>query len=112
MGTIKKIKLLVTDFIRIKTYQIEIMTESDSYVMEISVPFPSPRLAEIAYNTLRVDKEPSRGGCKKMYRLEENSLIIKLTAPEAHTLRNASNASLDFLMLITETMKRFDTIGS
>lgn len=31
----------------------------------IVIPFHSEREAEIAYNSLRVDKEPPRGGCSK-----------------------------------------------
>ena len=80
----------------------------DAFVMDISVTYPSVRYAEIAYNTLRVDREPSRGGCKKTLTLSENAVVIKLEAVEARTLRVASNACLDYLVLVTETMKRFD----
>lgn len=82
------------------------------YVLELKANYPSKRYAEIAYHTLQVDKEPSRGGCKKTMNLSDNVLVIKLEAAESHTLRNASNACLDFLSLITETMKQFDVTGS
>ena len=81
---------------------------SDNYVMNLSVTYPTNRYAEIAYNTLRVDKEPARGGCVKTLSVNGTELSIKLEAPESRTLRNASNACLDFLVLVTETMKRFD----
>ena len=96
-------------FVRFQKYLIVTMTSSPcDYVMNLSVTFPSRRYAEIAYNTLRVDKEPPRGGCKKTLHVNDTELAIKLEAPEARTLRNASNACLDFLMVVTETMKRFD----
>lgn len=81
---------------------------TEKYSMELSVPFPTNRLAEIAYNTLRVDKEPKKGGCTKMIGVEENKLSIRLEAQEARTLRVASNSILDFLALITDTMAGFD----
>ena len=32
---------------------------------KIEIPFYTEKEAEIAYNSLRVDKEPPRGGCTK-----------------------------------------------
>jgi len=83
------------------------MDEEKRYIMEIKVPFPNNRYAEIAYNTLRVDKEPRRGGCKKCLTLDENILNVKLEAKEARVLRVASNSFLDFLTLVSETMERY-----
>ena len=81
--------------------------KDNDYMMDITVPFPTPRHAEIAYNSLRVDKEPSRGGCKKTLVLEESTLHVKLTSKEARVLRVASNSFLDFLSLVCDTMERF-----
>lgn len=81
--------------------------KSEKYVMDIKVPFPSSRYAEIAYNTLRVDKEPKRGGCRKSLFLNNNELHVTLAANEARTLRVASNSFLDFLTLVSETMEQF-----
>ena len=77
------------------------------YVMEICIPFPSARHAEIAYNTLRVDKEPKKGGCKKVLELNQCKVTIRLEASEARILRVASNSILDFISLVTETMEQF-----
>ena len=79
----------------------------EKYVMEISIPFPSDRYAEIAYNTLRVDKEPRRGRCKKTLTLKENELFVKLETTEARSLRIASNSFLDIVALVTDTMSQF-----
>ena len=79
----------------------------NEYMMDITVPFPSSRHAEIAYNSLRVDKEPSRGGCKKTLSLQESTLYVKFTTKEARVLRVASNSFLDFLSLVCDTMERF-----
>lgn len=77
------------------------------YTMDLTVPFPTLRHAEIAYNTLRVDKEPSRGGCKKTMKLHESQLIVQFVASEARVLRVASNSFLDHLTLVSETMEQF-----
>jgi len=36
----------------------------------VCIPFFTDKDAEIAYNTLRVDKEPPRGGCVKTLSVE------------------------------------------
>lgn len=77
------------------------------YTMDMTIPFPTARHAEIAYNTLRVDKEPSRGGCKKTLTLREHELLVHFQAGEARVLRVASNSFLDFLILVSETMEKF-----
>jgi len=43
---------------------------------EMSVPFPSAREAEVAYQVLRVDKEPSRSGVTKNLTLNNNILEV------------------------------------
>lgn len=40
----------------------------------LSIPFPSKREAEIAYQVLIVDKEPSRGSITKKLTLDNNLL--------------------------------------
>lgn len=83
------------------------MEEDNPYIMDLIIPFPSPRHAEIAYNTLRVDKEPSRGGCKRTLTLQEKELVVQFIASEARVLRVASNSFLDHLTLVSETMEQF-----
>ena len=90
------------------TDQTDEEKEQNMLFMEIKIPFPSQRLAMIAYNTLRVDREPKRGGCKKTLVVLEKELHIKLQAQEARVLRVASNALLDFVHLVLDTMDRFD----
>lgn len=44
--------------------------------MEIAIPFPTKRAAQIAYDVLRVDVEPKRSQVKKTLSLEENILKV------------------------------------
>lgn len=81
--------------------------QSDSRV-ELTVPFPTERHAKIAYNTLRIDKEPKRGGCSKELSVEEHRLLVHFKAKDAKSLRVAVNSFLDFLALVTETIEKFD----
>ena len=43
---------------------------------DLNVPFGSDREAEIAYNSLRVDVEPKRGGVKKNLSVKANNLHV------------------------------------
>lgn len=76
--------------------------------IELTVPFPSARYATIACNSLRIDKEPRRGGCTKALSVEGNSVIAHFTAKETRSLRVGVNSFLEFLSLVTETIDQFD----
>lgn len=41
----------------------------------ISIPFHTSKEAEVAFNALRVDKEPPRGGCHKTLSLKGQQMI-------------------------------------
>ncbi|XP_012134646.2 EKC/KEOPS complex subunit LAGE3 isoform X1 [Megachile rotundata] len=73
----------------------------------LSIPFPSEREAEIAYQVLRVDQEPSRGGCTKNLVLKENILEVLISGTEARKVRVALTAFFDSIILVTETMQQF-----
>lgn len=42
----------------------------------LSIPFPSEREADVAYQVLRVDSEPSRSSVTKTLVLESNTLKV------------------------------------
>lgn len=44
--------------------------------VNIDVPFPTSRSAQIAYDVLRIDPEPKRGGVKKNFEINENILKV------------------------------------
>ena len=83
-----------------------------SSCVQLSVPFPSTRHAEITYNTLRIDREPRRGGCSKELLLDGNKLVVNFRAKEARFLRVAVNSFLEFLTLVAETIEQFDTLDN
>lgn len=85
----------------------EMKSDNAPYTMDIVIPFPTPRHAEIAYNTLRIDKEPSRGGCKKTLKLLASEMTVHFVAQEARVLRVATNSFFDHLTLVSETMEQF-----
>ena len=87
-------------------------TEQQAFRMDLKIPFPNQKYAEIAYNSLRVDPEPKRGGCKKILEVDDNVLHVVLRATEARTLRVASNSFLDLLILVTQTIEQFGDINS
>ncbi|NP_001155050.1 L antigen family, member 3 isoform 1 [Nasonia vitripennis] len=75
--------------------------------VDLSIPFPSEREADVAYQTLRVDAEPSRSGVKKTLTLESNTLKVNFAGSEARKIRVGLTSFFEALLLITETMKEF-----
>ncbi|XP_022109054.1 EKC/KEOPS complex subunit LAGE3-like [Acanthaster planci] len=73
---------------------------------DLSIPFPSAKEAEIAYNTLKVDKEPRKEVTKEL-QLHENTLKARFTATEARLLRVAVGSFMDYLNLTIQTMEHF-----
>ncbi|KAF6019422.1 hypothetical protein EB796_022269 [Bugula neritina] len=73
----------------------------------VCIPFFTDKDAEIAYNTLRVDKEPPRGGCVKTLSVEGKNLNISYTATDPKKLRVGINSFMDSLTLVIETIQMF-----
>lgn len=44
--------------------------------VNIEIPFPTNRSAQIAYDVLRIDPEPKKGGVKKNLEINENILKV------------------------------------
>ncbi|XP_067951256.1 EKC/KEOPS complex subunit Lage3-like [Watersipora subatra] len=82
-------------------------TNENQLTSNIRIPFFTERDAEIAYNTLRVDKEPPRGGCVKTMFVEGSTLEVHFTAADAKKLRVAVNSFLDTVTLVVETIQQF-----
>lgn len=76
--------------------------------VELSIPFETAELALVAYNSLRVDKEPKRSSTFKTFYITDNCLKVRLESPETRQLRTATNTFLDHLLLVTKT---FDVFG-
>jgi Transcription factor Pcc1 len=49
---------------------------SENIHINLDIPFPSKRAAQIAYDVLRVDAEPKRNHIKKSYELTDNVLHV------------------------------------
>ncbi|XP_076237172.1 EKC/KEOPS complex subunit LAGE3-like [Calliopsis andreniformis] len=75
--------------------------------VNLCIPFPSAREAEIAYQVLRVDKEPSRSSVSKSITLDNNLLQVLFSGSEARKVRVALTSFFDSLILVTETMQQF-----
>lgn len=75
--------------------------------MKVSVPFATQRQAEIAYNSLRVEIEPSRSKVTRMMAVEGANLVASFTASEVRNLRVSVNSFFEHLVLVTETIRQF-----
>lgn len=75
--------------------------------VKISVPFPSSREADIAYQVLKVDSEPKRSGVKKILSVDNNILQANFIGTEAKKVRVGLTSFFDNLTLVSETIKQF-----
>lgn len=75
--------------------------------VDLSVPFPSAREAEVAYQVLRVDKEPSRSEVTKKLTLNNNLLEVSFSGKEARKVRVGLTSFFDNLLLVVETIQQF-----
>ena len=73
----------------------------------LEVPFSSEREAGIAYDALRVEKEPPRSCVSRDMRQDGCVLRIKFQAAEARNLRVSVNGFLEHLILVTDTILQF-----
>jgi len=80
----------------------------DKLSLELTVPFGTEREAEIAYNSLRVDAEPSKGGAitREMH-TDGTRLCVKWCAAEARKLRVSVNGFMEHLALVIQTIAEF-----
>ena len=92
------------------------------YKSEFSIPFPSQMEAEVAYNSLRVEVEPSRSEQNKdtetnvlfsrskvtrVLKTEGNCLKVTFTAIEMRNLGVSVGGFFEHLILVTETIRQF-----
>lgn len=75
--------------------------------MEVVVPFPSGREAEVAYNSLRVEVEPGRGRVARTLALQGSSLKASFAAEELKNLRVSVGNFFEHVVLVTETIRQF-----
>lgn len=73
----------------------------------IKIPFPSEELAKIVYNSLRVDREPIRGGASRQFQLHGHVLIVLFEATLAKNVRVSVTTLLELTLLSMQTIDRF-----
>ncbi|XP_065082246.1 EKC/KEOPS complex subunit Lage3 [Ochlerotatus camptorhynchus] len=84
------------------------MTDDGSnIVVTLSVPFPSRREAEIAFNVLRIDTEPKRSFIEKSFKLIDNQLLVEFNGQQAKNVRVGVTSFFDSLILCCETLDLF-----
>eukprot|EP00043_Microstomoeca_roanoka_P015261 m.152599 g.152599 ORF g.152599 m.152599 type:complete len:167 (+) comp16217_c2_seq2:85-585(+) len=82
------------------------------YKLHLQVPFASEEQAQIAYNTLAVDKEPKPHVCQRSMEVQGSTLNVTFEAAELRVLRVASSWFLEMLQLTTETIEGFSLPSS
>ncbi|KAK2578034.1 hypothetical protein KPH14_008451 [Odynerus spinipes] len=79
----------------------------NDFNLELSIPFPTARETEVAYQVLRVDKEPPRSGVVKKFEQKNNILQVSFSSTEVRKLRVGVTSFFENLILVTETMQQF-----
>ncbi|XP_072050901.1 EKC/KEOPS complex subunit LAGE3-like isoform X2 [Amphiura filiformis] len=75
-------------------------------ISDLKIPFPSAREAEIAYNSLRVDRDP-RKDVEKTISVNDNILQVHFKANKTKFLRSAVGNFLDLVHLVMQTVEEF-----
>ncbi|KAH0549323.1 uncharacterized protein LOC123261040 [Cotesia glomerata] len=81
----------------------------NDFSIKLSIPFPTARDAEIAYQVLRVDSEPKRSCVSKTLTVDNQILNVNFTGKEIRKIRVGLTSFFDSLTLVTETLKEFDS---
>ena len=73
----------------------------------VSVPFLDERQATIAFNSFRVEAEPSRSQVKRSLSVSGSSLVASFAAEDTRSLRVSVNSFFEHVVLIADTMEKF-----
>ncbi|XP_042903556.1 EKC/KEOPS complex subunit Lage3 [Parasteatoda tepidariorum] len=82
-------------------------SKSNNVISHMEIPFATNKDALIAYNSLRIDKEPLRGNVIKELEVQDKLLIVNISANDPKKLRSAVSSFMDFLILVINTIEKF-----
>ncbi|XP_058117908.1 uncharacterized protein LOC131287103 [Anopheles ziemanni] len=83
------------------------MTDGENININLRIPFPTKREAEVAFNVLRVDSEPKRSFIGKTLELSNNILVVRIFGEHAKHVRVGLTSFFDSLILCCETLDQF-----
>lgn len=83
------------------------VSDDKKYRVSFDFPFDTEEHAAIASRTLQVDAEPKRSATERHFRCTGTLLHVEIRSCEPKYLRVATNALLDHLQLIVETIELF-----
>jgi len=75
--------------------------------VRLVIPFSTPIEAEIAYNSLSVDKEPKINLVDKKLSVDGKNLIVDLEGADVKSLRTSTNSFFEYLLLVQKTIAKF-----
>ena len=82
-------------------------TSAKTMDTKVIIPFQDCKQATIAYNSLRVEIEPSRSKVKRSLEVVDNNLVASFTAEDVRSLRVSVNSFFEHVVLITNTIQQF-----
>jgi len=83
------------------------MATRERHESTFALPFPSPRLCQIARDVLAVDPEARKEVHRELTQ-DGSTLLVTLEAPDARFLRVSQRGLLESVVSVLETMDQFD----
>ncbi|CDH49931.1 hypothetical protein RO3G_16398 [Lichtheimia corymbifera JMRC:FSU:9682] len=78
------------------------------HTLDLKIPFPTNRLANIAEQVLGVDKELKTDQVKRTTIVNDNILEARFECVSARMMRVSVNSYLEMLSMVTRTMDQYD----
>ncbi|KAI8056930.1 transcription factor Pcc1-domain-containing protein [Syncephalis plumigaleata] len=106
-GYILVLPLSLHSLIVVYTYQY---TYTMDHIINLSIPFPSSRLATIAQRAIEPNREPRKDIITRELSVNEAAATLeaRFISRELKTLRVSVNSFFESLTLVSETMEAFD----
>ena len=82
-------------------------SEDFGYKAEIRIPFETPKHAEIAMQTMEVDKELKPDRVSRVLTVEGSSLVARIAAIDPKHLRQSLSGVFDMAGVVARTLQEF-----
>ncbi|GBM47844.1 hypothetical protein AVEN_5218-1 [Araneus ventricosus] len=101
MSDEEELRIPVSELVTVTIQRTEVIT------VRLEIPFYAESDAKIAYNSLRIDKEPPRGNVAKELSVRGETLLVKISSKDIKRLRSSITSFLDYVILVVNTLNKF-----
>lgn len=76
---------------------------------ELEIPFLTEEIARIVYRSIEVDESLNSQRSRKTLQVKGRTIRVKVSATDARALRSSTVGIIDSIVLVCETVERFDS---